>query len=71
MDSWRIPPSYLDQYMFPEQLILSSVIYGSSLLTILFVPMMTFIGRIPRWFLGLYMFAFVACALGWEFWLVT
>lgn len=56
--------------MLPEQLILATVVYGSSLLTLLFVPMLTFIGRIPRWFLGLYMVAFIACALGWEFWLV-
>ena len=57
--------------MFPEQIILSAVVYGSSLLTLLLVPMLTFIGQIPRWVMGLYLLAFVACVLGWEFWLLA
>lgn len=52
--------------MFAEPFLSTIVIYASSILTLLSVPMLTFIGHIPRWIMGLYMCAFIACALGLE-----
>jgi len=51
-----------------EHLRVITVVYTSSLVPLVLVPLLHRRKQIPEWVLPIYVAAFVACALGWELW---
>lgn len=54
--------------MDPEHIRVVTVVYLSSLIPLLLIPLMHKLRRIPDWVLPVYVASFVACAIGWELW---
>jgi hypothetical protein len=52
----------------PEHIRLITVVYTSSLLPLVLVPILHLKKIIPAWVTKVYVASFLACALGWELW---
>jgi len=54
--------------MSPEHIRVVSVVYASSLIPLLAVPVLHRRKLVPPWVLPVYVVSFLACAVGWEIW---
>jgi len=52
----------------PEHIKLVTVVYCSSLIPLLMIPILHKLRRIPQWVIPVYVVSFLACAIGWELW---